>query len=134
MPNARKVKAAARKAATAKGRAPRKSTARKTTAPRKATRAARPMTFTLPGGSNVKPPRAGSKRARVLEMLQSKTGATHAEVMSKIGWDRVTAYEGIRLLSIHNGYALQQDSNGRIRATAPAVKAKGRARKAKATA
>lgn len=61
--------------------------------------------------------RKGSKRARVLQMLQRKNGATIQEVMSDIGWDRKTAFDGIRLIHTKVGYGLKTDDNGRIRAT-----------------
>lgn len=97
---------------------PAKSTAKKTARKAVATvaRAARGMTFTLPFAGSVKEPRPSSKRAKVLEMLTRPQGATHEEVMKAVGWDRITAYEGIRLLSKHNGYGLREDDKGRIHA------------------
>ncbi len=94
-------------------------TTKKSTARRAAgavARATRGMSFNLPFAGKVKEPRENSKRAKVLEMLTRPNGATHEEVMKAVGWDRTTAYEGIRLLSKHNGYGLREDDKGRIHA------------------
>lgn len=107
---------------------PAKSTAKKTARKVASTvaRATRGMTFTLPFAGSVKEPRENSKRAKVLEMLTRPQGATHEEVMKAVGWDRTTAYEGIRLLSKHNGYGLQQDDKGRIHAYKGETKTRSR--------
>jgi hypothetical protein len=145
--NARTVRSAASKGATAtrkalaaqasKRRGSRTSTEKASPPKRSASQGAAPkrtapvraMTFDLPCGSTQKPPRPNSKRAKVLSMLQGSKGATHAEVMKAIGWDRVTAYEGIRLLSIHNGYGLRQTGE-RIHAYVEAKKTGRRTAKA----
>lgn len=139
--NAKSVRAAASKAATAqrkaqsaqasrtRSRASTKKTPPAKAAPAKAVKRQSPpkraMTFDLPCASTQKQPRESSKRAKVLAMLQRKNGATHQEVMDAIGWDRVTAYEGIRLLSIHNGYGLRQTGE-RIHAYVDAPKKSSR--------
>jgi len=53
-----------------------------------------------------------SKRYQVLLMLER--GTTIEEVMEAIGWDRRTAYDGIRLINKYSGRALVQDENGVI--------------------
>jgi hypothetical protein len=109
-----------------------KSTARKAKAPAPApvaeVKRTRKMNFNFPAEGKVKPPRENSKRAKVLEMLERPNGATHEEVMKAVNWDRITAYEGIRLLSKHNGYGLREDDKGRIHAF-EAEAPKGRARR-----
>lgn len=87
----------------------------------------RKMNFTFSPESSVKPPRENSKRAKVLEMLKRPNGATHEEVMKAIDWDRITAYEGIRLLNKHNGYGLREDDNGRIHAYEGAKRGRSKA-------
>ena len=53
-----------------------------------------------------------SKRYQVLLMLER--GTTIEEVMEKIGWDRRTAYDGIRLINKYSGRALVQGEDGTI--------------------
>lgn len=106
--------------------ATKKRTSKKTEAPSDG-RKTRKMNFTFPPESSVKPPRENCKRAKVLEMLKSPNGATHEEVMKAINWDRITAYEGIRLLNKHNGYGLREDDNGRIHAYEPSSRARKKA-------
>lgn len=74
-----------------------------------------------------KPPREGSKRRAVLDLLLSEQGGTIEEVMAVTEqepfksmntgpWNRRTAQEGIRLLNKQNGYGLRTDAEGRIHA------------------
>lgn len=91
-----------------------------------AAKTTRKMNFNFPCEGKVKSPRETSKRAKVLELLSRPQGASHEEVMKAVGWDRITAYEGIRLLSKHNGYGLREDDKGRIHAFEEEPKARGR--------
>lgn len=71
--------------------------------------------FNLPAGEVQKMPAAGSKRLVAYQLLNSKEGATLEEVMAETGWNRRNSAEGVRLLNKHNGYALVQGEDGRIR-------------------
>lgn len=71
--------------------------------------------MSYPPMGEVKNHRAGTKRARVIQMLSRKRGATFAEIQDEIGWDYATAYEGVKLLHTYLGYGLEEDDQGRIR-------------------
>lgn len=58
-------------------------------------------------------PRAGSKREAVSVLLANGDGMTVEQVMEKIGWDRRTAREGIRLLHLVCGFGLTEDATTR---------------------
>jgi hypothetical protein len=73
----RKAKSGAR---TARGKA-----ARKITAPKNA-----PKSKTAAKAREATAPREGSKTAQVVAMLQRKNGATLAEIMDKMGWQKHT--------------------------------------------
>ena len=74
----------------------------------------------------VKAHRPNCKRALVVDMLTSESGATFSEVAQAIeatfgaseAWDGSTCYEGIKLIHSELGYALTEDKDGIIRATA----------------
>ncbi len=98
---------------------------RKATAPQaeKKTRKPRGMRFVFPVGDEIKPVRAGTFRAKLVELFSTGKGATFDEAMaatwgSKDGMDEETAkkttYEGIRLLHYYVGYGMKQDADGRI--------------------
>jgi hypothetical protein len=76
----RKAGAQAAKGAPAKGKATKKATPAKN-AP-KGKNAAKPA-------KAESGPREGSKTAQVVAMLQRKNGATLAEIMEKMGWQRI---------------------------------------------
>jgi len=82
---AKKAQAGARSAqgAPARGKAARKATAVKQ-APRSKKAATSAKSKKAAG------PRAGSKTAQVISMLQRKNGATLAEIMDKMGWQKHT--------------------------------------------
>jgi hypothetical protein len=74
--------------------------------------------FDYPGNGTgkVKPHRAGTKRALVVEMLTREGGATFLEVQEAIAakfpggeWDDRTCFEGIKLVSVALGYELTED-------------------------
>lgn len=65
----------------------------------------------------IKPHRPGTKRARVVEMLQREEGASFAEIMEETNWNRNQAYQGITLIHAYLGYGLTEDEDGRIRIT-----------------
>jgi len=72
--------------------------------------------FIWPVKDEIKPHRAGTKRAFVVETLTT-TGATFDEVAEHCGWDKPTCYEGIKLIHSALGYGLFEDtSTGIIRA------------------
>lgn len=67
--------------------------------------------FVLPPKGEIKKHREETKRAKVVEMLGTGKGATFEQVMEATGWDRRTAYEGIKLVHAHLGYGLQEDED-----------------------
>lgn len=71
------------------------------------------LVFNLPFLGEIKEHRPGTKRAKVIEMLTP--GATLEQVMAEIGWDRKTAYEGIRLVHFYLGYGIKTEDGGVIR-------------------
>lgn len=75
----------------------------------------RPMSFAA--DAEQKSVREGTKRATVLQLLSRKNGATIGEVMEATGWDRKTAFDGIKLLHTAVGYGLVAGEDGRIKAT-----------------
>lgn len=78
----------------------------------------RGFSFRFPlGRDGAKPPKEGSKRFAVLQLLLKPKGATFEEVQDASGWKRTDAYEGIRLLHFANGYRLWQTEDGRIHAS-----------------
>lgn len=89
----------------------------------KKARKPRGMRFVFPVGDEIKPVRAGTFRAKLVELFSTGKGATFDEAMaatwgSKEGMDEETAkkttYEGIRLLHYYVGYGMKQDADGRI--------------------
>lgn len=83
----------------------------------------RGMRFVFPVGDEIKPVRAGTFRAKLVELFSTKPGATFDEALaatwgSKEGMDpevaKKTCYEGIRLLHYYVGYGMKQDADGRI--------------------
>lgn len=92
-------------------------------APEKKARKPRGMRFVFPVGDEIKPVRAGTFRAKLVELFSTKPGATFDEALaatwgSKEGMDpevaKKTCYEGIRLLHYYVGYGMKQDADGRI--------------------
>ena len=69
----------------AKGGKPKPSTAKKATPSKKAAKA--PAKATKPKAEG---PREGTKTAQVVAMLQRKSGATLAEIMKTMGWQKHT--------------------------------------------
>lgn len=63
----------------------------------------------------IKPHRPGTKRACVIGLLKRPEGATWEEVMQATGWDRRTAYEGVKLVHSYLGYGIREDGEGRMR-------------------
>ncbi len=91
-----------------------KKTAKK--APRK-TGEIRDPSFDLKPARKLADVRENTKRARVIQMLAK--GATIQQVMSTIGWDRKTAFDGIKLLNTKVGYGLKSNDKGVIRLVRP---------------
>ena len=100
---AKKVAAEEAKAAKAAKRAERATSA---PAPRESTKI---VAFNLAQSAEIKNHRPGTKRAMVVEMLTAEHGATFAEIMVATGWDRKTAYEGVRLCNLFLGYGMKTD-------------------------
>lgn len=84
---------------------------------RKATgeRKARNRRFVFKKDSTLKPPREGTKRHDLLQLLRQESGATEVEIQQTIGWTDKQAYEGIRLMHFAHGYGLAQTDDGRIK-------------------
>lgn len=80
------------------------------------TRSGIPTSLEREALKEVKEPREGSKRHALLLLLED--GATLEEVQNdaRIGWDRRTALEGIRLLHSQCGYGLEL-RDGKLYAT-----------------
>lgn len=59
-------------------------------------------------------PRAGSTREKAFSLIRSAgdCGALFSKVMETTGWSRKDAYEGIRLINLHNGFGLWSDQVG----------------------
>lgn len=83
----------------------------------------RGMRFVFPVTDDVKPVRAGTSRAKLVELLSREGGASFDECMNTVWGDRrdlspekkiKATYEGIRLLHYFSGYGLKQDENGNI--------------------
>lgn len=85
-------------------------------------RVSRLKRFKFPPTSKVTPPRAGTLRALVLELLSRDTGGTFAEVLEMVktfdgqrGVEEKNverrAYEVIRLLHYYNGYGLAHEGD-----------------------
>jgi hypothetical protein len=70
--------------------------------------------FDLPARKEIKEARPETKRADVVAMLGSPSGATVEEVMEKQKWNRREALEGIRLLHKLLGFGLRESAEGRI--------------------
>lgn len=69
--------------------------------------------YRLPFTGPIKPPRIGTKRERLVELLTA--GITFQGVRDEFGWTRKMAYETIRFLHSQHGYGLTQDNEGTIR-------------------
>ena len=83
-----------------------------TAAPKKTTGKAKPgrklgLTFRLPPAEDgASDPRSGSAREKAFGALKGARGGTFKGVMKAAGWNRKKAYEGIRLLNLHNGFGI----------------------------
>lgn len=64
------------------------------------------LSFRLEPHEEQRPCRSGSKREVVFNLVNREGGAKFSEVMKATGWNRKDAYEGTRLLNIHNGFGL----------------------------
>ena len=80
----KKAKAAARsaKGAPTRGKATRRATAKQTPQSKRSAKSAK--------SKEAAGPRAGSKTAQVIGMLRRKNGATLAEIVDKMGWQKHT--------------------------------------------
>lgn len=84
----------------------------------KGPRKVKSLDFNYPVGSDecpeIRPPREGSSRAKVVELL--KKGTTLEEVMKETGWTRAQAVPGIRLVHHKCGYGIRtQKSDGKLK-------------------
>lgn len=70
--------------------------------------------FEFPAMKEIKSHRPGTKRAKTIELLSRKEGASIEEVMDANGWDKPTALEGVKLLHSYLGYGLTEDEEQRI--------------------
>lgn len=71
--------------------------------------------FNMAPKSEVKTPRGGTKRATVVHLVTREGGATLEEIMQETGWEKKTAYEGVRLVNQYVGYGLRTDpESGKI--------------------
>jgi len=70
--------------------------------------------FNWPLKGEIKPHRGGCKRARVVELLDRKEGATFEEIAADpvILWDVPTCKEGIKLIHSALGYGLEEKVEG----------------------
>jgi hypothetical protein len=68
--------------------------------------------FRLPPAVAPKQPRSGTNRALLHTLGSRPEGALFSEAMTACGWDQKTAYEGIRLLSVFNGFGLWSEQEG----------------------
>lgn len=59
-------------------------------------------------------PRANSTREKAFAVIRAAgdRGALFSKVMETTGWSRKDAYEGIRLINLHNGFGLWSDQVG----------------------
>jgi hypothetical protein len=62
----------------------------------------------------VRPPKAGTKRAILVDVLSRPEGATIEECMMAIGNDQQTCDSNIRNLHVFCGYGIREDEDGRI--------------------
>ncbi len=67
----------------------------------------------LPCTGTIKPPRPGSIRARLVEILSR--GATFDEVCATLGLSKAGAYDHIRLVHVAGGYGVREGEDGVIR-------------------
>lgn len=67
----------------------------------------------------LKPPRPGSKRGRLLDQLLQPGGMSREEIEDAFGWSPRDAMDALRLLAKFNGYLVSEDSKGRWWATDP---------------
>jgi len=67
--------------------------------------------FNLKQADAIRAHRPGTKRAKVVEMIKRDGGATFEEIMTAIGWDAKTAYEGVRLVNQYLGYGMTTDAD-----------------------
>lgn len=71
------------------------------------------MSFRLAPRDEAKTPRAGTKRAKVLEMVGKPDGALFSAIRKACDWDLKDAYEGVRLLNVFCGFGLwHEEVNG----------------------
>lgn len=59
--------------------------------------------------------REGTNRAKAIQLLSRKNGATVAEVEKATGWNTKQAREGIRILHSRLGYGIKEDDKGHVR-------------------
>jgi hypothetical protein len=78
------------------------ATPKKTTAAKKAPKAKKPVKAQEAAG-----PREGTKTAQVVAMLQRKNGATLAEIMDKMGWQKHTVRGFMAGAMKKAGYAVE---------------------------
>lgn len=70
--------------------------------------------FNLPPGPKIKNHRPGTKRAKVIELLQRPEGASMEEIQEATGWNPAQAFQGVSLINSYVGYGLREDDQGRI--------------------
>ena len=70
----------------------------------------------VPCRGTIKPPRPGSIRARLVEILSR--GATFDEVCATLGLSKAGAYDHIRLVHVAGGYGVREGEDGVIRLVA----------------
>jgi hypothetical protein len=76
--------------------------------------------FNFPLGDEIRPPKEGSGRHQVFELLKVIGGVTFDEVMAKTGWSQQKTYEAIRLVHYASGYQIRQDATtGKIKVIEP---------------
>lgn len=66
--------------------------------------------------ARIKPHRAGTRRAKTVELLLRKEGAFLGEIQAECGWTPRQASEAVYLVHKHLGYGLRTGPDGRIRA------------------
>lgn len=74
-----------------------------------------PRIAALAAATEVKPPRPGSKRAELLEALQTPKGLSLAEMQKRFAWTARDCADALRLLAKVNGVAVVRGEDARWR-------------------
>ena len=75
--------------------------------------------FYWPPKTEIRPHLPNTKRAKVVQMLRSETGARFEDIKAACGWDDLQGYEGVKLINAYLGYGISETDDGIIRAFTP---------------